>query len=372
MSRFYFTSFFVAFTVFRLAFAVSAEAPSKKIPPCERASTRGALPKDPLDRLLQTYHAALCARLDRGEVSKKDFEAFYKEMVEAVSLEKERIAVEDQVEQEATNSVAKVSRQGLISEKEKPPARRVEFLPEKLLYRPYVADPRRPRFSIKWLSGDEGESHIQTAIGGYFPFLDIRRPSAPDSAFQVAGFAGSWSRWDTRKSLDQIGTDFRGGLSFSYKRGPWALRLQNFHESDHLGDELIERTGRKRISYRREDIGLGITYALEEYYRLYAEAGYGYILGELNKPWRIQMGSEWEGSPLIAFGGRPFAALDFQTWEESKWDPNINLELGVVYWNQIRSRSFRLSLDLYRGRDPLGEFLRESLRYLSLGFSLDF
>ncbi len=102
-----------------------------------------------------------------------------------------------------------------------------------------------------------------------------------------------------------------------------SLRAEPFHENDHLGDELVIRTGRRRISYRREDIGLGFSYGAQPDYRLYAEAGYGYTLGKLNEPWRVQAGAEWEGSPVLPLGEQLFAAADLQSWEEVDWDPNL-------------------------------------------------
>jgi Protein of unknown function (DUF1207) len=327
-----------------------------------------------LDRLLHSYKIDLQTRLERGGISKKEFETFLSEITRAIDLEKEKLVLREQGQGERqTVSVEGTENRSAVKGKEDPATKRVEFLPARILYKPYVADPRRPRFSIKWLSGDGGESNIDTAIGGYIPILDLRRPSAQDEKTQVATFAGVWSRWDVKESLDQIGTDFRGGLSLSYRRKePWTLRLQYFHESDHLGDELVLRTGRSRIDYSRDDLSLGLSYEPHPQYRLYAEGGYGFSLGDPNKPWRGQVGAEWEGKPWFPLGGRPYAAADLQTWEESNWDPNLNLQFGVVFWNQLRSRSLRLSFDLYRGRDPLGEFLPERLRYLALGFSLDY
>ena len=351
----------------------------KEPPACEEKLKRRdeyphvVLPTESLDRLLASYNTLLCERLYSGEISREQFETFLREMTTAVDLERQRFAVQKQgsTEKEVSREEAGSGKERLVPERSQ--QKTLEFLPERLLYRPYIADPRRPRFSVKWLRGEQGESHIDTAIGGYFPLLDLKRKSAPpDEKAQVAGFAGAWSRWDVKENLDQIGTDFRVGLSLSYGEGPWAIRLQHFHESDHLGDELVIRTSRKRIEYRREDIGLGLSYKPDPQYRLYAEGGYGFILGGPNKPWRAQVGAEWEGSAWFPLGGRPFAAVDLQTWEESKWDPNVNLQFGVLFWNERQSRSLRFSLDLYRGRDPLGEFLRERLRYLALGFSFDF
>ncbi|HEU4343867.1 MAG TPA: DUF1207 domain-containing protein [Candidatus Binatia bacterium] len=319
---------------------------------------------DVLDRLLQSYQTDLQRRVTRGEISEREFETFLNEMTRAVHSEKGRLTMPVGGQSGERTDVQSVSleetnieeNQNELKGKGETAAKGIEFLPDKLVYQPYVADPRRPRFSLKWLRGDEGESDVDSAMGGYFPVLSLRRQSALDEESQLALFAGVWSRWDIGESLDQIGSDFRGGLSFSYKKNLWALRFQYFHESDHVGDELILRTGRERIDYRRDEVGLGLSYTPSMQYRLYAEGGYGFILGKPNKPWRAQLGIEWEGNAWFPLGGQPFAALDLQTWEESKWDPNVNAQMGVVYWNQKRSRAFRCRLISIEGATLSGSF----------------
>ena len=79
-----------------------------------------------------------------------------------------------------------------------------------------------------------------------------------------------------------------------------------------------------------------------------------------------------DGSPVLPLGGQLFAAADLQTWKEVDWDPNLNMQAGVVFWNARRNRALWLGVEFYSGRDPLGEFFRERLSYWTLGFSLDF
>lgn len=171
------------------------------------------------------------------------------------------------------------------------------FLPERLDYRPYVADPRRPRFGLSLLKGSDNTLQYDIPFGGAFPLLDLNPAATPFERLQLAAFAGVWSRFDLHHSLDMVGADYRAGLSLTEAHGPWATRLEYFHESDHRGDEFIIRTGQPtRLAYRREEIGAGVTYSPDATVRLYAEAGYGFILGAFNKPWRTQAGLEWEGA----------------------------------------------------------------------------
>lgn len=248
-----------------------------------------------------------------------------------------------------------------------------EFLPERLDYRPYIADPMRPRFGGSVLVGNGGELQYDTAIGGTFALFDLKAGVPPIEKLQLAGFAGVYPRFDIRHSLDEVGANFRAGLSLSTAHGPWAVRLQYMHESDHLGDELILRTGlTTRLAYLREEIGLGISYAPHAGLRLYAEGGYAFNIGKFNEPWRTQAGIEWEGGPRLPLGARLYAATDLQSRQEVAWNVDWTTQAGVVEWSEQRTRALRVFAEYHLGHDPLGEFLLDRLNYGSMGFAFDF
>lgn len=249
----------------------------------------------------------------------------------------------------------------------------VEVLPDRLDYRPYLADPRRPYFGGGVLKGAGGVLQYDTAIGGAFALLNLKAGGLPIEKLQFAGFAGVWSRFDIHQGLDEVGSDYRAGVSLSAAHGPWAMRIQYSHESDHLGDELILRTGRRtRLAYHREEIGLGIAYSPYQALRLYAEAGDAFFFGPVNEPWRAQAGIEWEGGPRLPLGARWYAAGDLQTYQEVGWNPDWTIQAGVVKWSERRTRSFRLAATYHLGHDPLGEFFRDRLNYGSMGVAFDF
>jgi hypothetical protein len=248
-----------------------------------------------------------------------------------------------------------------------------EFLPERLDYGQYIADPRRARFGAGLLAGSGGELQFDTAIGGAFPIFDFKPGDPPFEKLQMAGSAVVSPRWDIHHDLDEVGANFRAGLSLSAMHGPWGLRLQLLHESDHLGDELILRTGqRKRLAYLREEIDLGASYFPSADLRLYAEGSYGFSIGESNMAWKAQGGVEWEGGPRLPLGARLYAATDLQTYQEVHWNPDWTTQLGVVEWNARHNRSLRIFAEYHLGHDPLGEFFDQPLNYCETGFSLDF
>ncbi|MBI3804227.1 MAG: DUF1207 domain-containing protein [Nitrospirae bacterium] len=250
---------------------------------------------------------------------------------------------------------------------------RLEFLPQRLDYQTYIADPRQPRFSAILLSGTGGAVQNEIAFGGAFPLLNMNHEAASTERFQLAGMAGVWSRFDLHHTLDMVGTDYRAGISISGTGRLSAWRLQYSHESDHLGDELILRENLStRIAYRREEIAFGTAYLPSAALRFYTEAGYAFILGDGNRPWRLQAGAEWEGGPSLPLGARGFAAADLQSRQEVGWNVSWTIEAGVVKWNESHTRSMRLFVNYHYGHDPLGEFFRERLNYASIGLAFNF
>ena len=140
-----------------------------------------------------------------------------------------------------------------------------------------------------------------------------------------------------------------------------------------IGDELILRENLStRIAYRREEIAFGTAYLPSEALRFYADAGYAFILGDGNRPWRLQAGAEWEGGPRLPLGAREFAAADLESRQEVGWNVSWTIEAGVVKWNEPRTRSLRFFIDYHYGHDPLGEFFRDKLNYASIGLAFNF
>ena len=256
---------------------------------------------------------------------------------------------------------------------EESPQRGYRFLPDHLDYRHYIADPKRPRIGASVLKGDEGEVNYDTAIGGAFALLDLPSGPPPFERLQVAGFAGVFSRFDYNEHYDEIGSDYRAGLSISAVHDPWAVRLQYFHESDHLGDEYILREGiTDREVYLREEIGIGVSYFPFADVRLYAEGAYSIFTGTINDPWRFQAGIEWEGGPRLPLGFRLYAAGDMQIHQDLDWNPDWTAQAGVVKWDDGRYRSLRLFAEGHLGHDPLGQFFLENFDYGSIGFAFEF
>jgi hypothetical protein len=255
---------------------------------------------------------------------------------------------------------------------------RWEPFPPGHLYRPYVADVLRPQFSLAGLSvldvgiADSGDGRSLLQAGGRFGL--VRRTSAGVHlrAWQLSLEAGVNAVFDTEHNLDNIGWDGLYGLVWTAALGSsTAVKIGINHISSHIGDELAERTGRRRIDYTRQEVAIGVRHDFG-HAAAYVEGAWGADLrtDELQDPGRLQAGVEIEGRRR--FWGDRFhwlAALDLNAWEERKWSVDTSVWAGIA-WPR-RERTWRIGMIYRDGRVPLGELFQDDESYVGLGLWLD-
>jgi hypothetical protein len=61
--------------------------------------------------------------------------------------------------------------------------------------------------------------------------------------------------------------------------------------------------------------------------------------------------------------------MDVQAWEERDWNLDLAVQGGLAF--HAEGRRWRLGLEYYDGRVPLGEFYFEDQRHVSLGLFVD-
>ena len=244
------------------------------------------------------------------------------------------------------------------------------------IYSPYLADPKRVTFGFQALSVSEntipdiGDSLIGLRLGGRLELFQYAWQSNRLQANLEVGYRG---RFDHSNSQDEIGWDGNYGLLFSFSGSELlAYRFGVYHTSSHIGDEYIERTGRERISYTREEYLLGVQLNLDPAWQIYAEGGSAYNLKTkpLQRRKRAQMGVQYQAagfsiSPRLGW----FAAADFSAYEERDWMINRSFQLGYSFAAQ--PHTWRLALEHYDGQVPLGEFFQHDETYSGIGLYLD-
>jgi hypothetical protein len=246
-----------------------------------------------------------------------------------------------------------------------------QWFPEGLAYRHPVADPREPmsgvRLQFPFRSG--ADPKIENRIAVHY---SVWRQGDVTSCFEVQAEGGVHARFDMVHILDMDGADFRFGFPLVWREGAFAYKIHPWHMTSHLGDEFIERTGRLRHVYARNEICFGASYDLDVDLRVYGEAGFAFTMGEVNERWRLMAGLESIGHHFGAEWPEAFLGVNLTSFEEQDWGVQFNLEGGLWLRPRGSSRGVRLSLGYFRGPSPLTQFFDDKEHYWSLGFSLPF
>jgi hypothetical protein len=255
----------------------------------------------------------------------------------------------------------------------------VTLFPSGDLYPLAIADPHRVGFGVQQLHftdtaiPDAGDDRVGLRAGGRFGIVRVEPNGTEAWGWQASVEGGFNAQFDADHSLDNIGWDGRYGLVVTAGRaGGAAFKMGVLHDSSHVGDEYLLRTGRGRIGYTRHEVAAGFSWTITERWRTYAEAGWGYQLSNSSfmDPGRGQVGLEFDGcrGPRERCRGW-YGAVDLSAMEEREWHVDTAVQAGLA--GHFQGRIWRIGLEWYRGRPPLGEFFSYTESSLSIGIWLD-
>ena len=158
------------------------------------------------------------------------------------------------------------------------------------------------------------------------------------------GDKGQWGQWEAgvqggvfsifdlgSDSFDLINTDFLAAGFVGYRYGDFSALGRIFHQSSHLGDELLlSDTRPDRINLSYEGLDARLSYDLPFGARAYG--GGGWLIGvdpsDLGRG-LAQAGAEWR-SPWAFWHERlrPIAGIDLQWKQENRWHTDLSLRGG--------------------------------------------
>lgn len=250
------------------------------------------------------------------------------------------------------------------------------WFPERSLFTPLLADPRWPRFSLSYqyyIDDNELDSVAAPNFGELFPLLHYS-PSYGGS-WEVGIQAGVFAIFDlTSDSFDLINADYRVGIPITYALGNFAAMLRFYHQSSHVGDEYLLRTGSGRVNVSYEGISLLGSYDLPLGFRIYGGGGYLVHVdpGSLDRG-SLQFGAEYAGDDLGWEFAIPVAGIDVQLEEESNWRPNVSPRAGLQFGEPFGlGRNLQVLIEYFDGRSPNGQFYGHTIRYIGFGVHLHF
>ncbi len=246
----------------------------------------------------------------------------------------------------------------------------VEALPVDELFKPLIADPRQPQFSLKYHRYDTRDDFDAASVsfGDYFGFASGLFGEYGVSQIGLQGAVFAVFNLDS-ESFDLVNADYWLGIPLSARFGPYSFLTRIYHQSSHLGDEfLIGNPDIPRINLSYEDWETLMSYEWRQW-RFYG--GGGVILNsEPNlDPLHLQAGMEYR-RPVTFRDWQLVGAVDLQADQEQNWQGSGSYQAGFAIDGHA-GREVRFMLEHYRGFSPNGQFYNERLRYTGLGIYFD-
>lgn len=252
-----------------------------------------------------------------------------------------------------------------------------EAFPTGDLFRPLVADPKQAQFFVglnRFKSS--GARYTMASVGfgetfGLYRFFG--RTEGQGLQISVQGAIFAQFNMDT-PSYDLVNADYVIGVPVTFRHGNGSLRFRIYHQSSHLGDELLLSANppdRVNLSFEATEL----IYSHEwRGWRLYA--GGEYLLhnepADL-EPLSAHWGLEFRGSKPLLWHGRPIGGIDMKSLEEHDWAIDTSVKAGLEFGHpDPGQRRLRLMAEWYEGFDPHGQFYVNEVEYYGLELSLGF
>jgi hypothetical protein len=237
------------------------------------------------------------------------------------------------------------------------------------------ASPRVHGFVGRLISARRGDSRFgreqegEAVLGENFPLVSLkggRRPIVLGFGSQVYG---RFSLNDSKSAL--ISTDWVVGINTTAALDAWALTLEVYHESSHLGDEYGDRFPADRLDWTREVLAGWASYAAGVWR---FTAGASYVLDdELRLPAPGgSFGVDFHGRTRGALAGsvRPIAGLFLQADAATRWRVSSSAKLGVAFTTG-NTHDISVGLIAHDGLSTQRQFFRQESQYIGMELRFD-
>jgi hypothetical protein len=253
----------------------------------------------------------------------------------------------------------------------------VVAFPEGDLFCPLVADPRAMRSFLSYERGDFPDSTGARGIGsvGIADGVGLVRWGGrrPGEGLQIGLEAGVFAQFDLgASSADLLNADYVVGLPLTLRSGNVSGRLRLYHQSSHLGDELLDR-----VEIRNEGLSYEAVEALvsAELGAVRVYGGGEYVFGR--RPLTLDPYVAHAGVELrvpAARGTQLVGALDVKSGEQRDWEPAWAIHAGVELAYASRPdrppRIIGAFAEFYDGPSPYGQFFLDRSRFFGFGLHL--
>lgn len=248
------------------------------------------------------------------------------------------------------------------------------WLPELVPFFPtLLAEPHIVGYSAGYRSYDRvfRTDLLPVSIGDRFSLYQFK--DIPYGRAYVGIEACVWAIFEAKpKSLALINADYYIGLPLTYINNRFSARLRAYHQSSHLGDELlVENRHIKRLNPSMEVIDLFLSYDLIERFTIFG--GYSRVMRS-DETYRVKPNGFAYGFNyhLDVFKIRfrhieatPYVATYFSNWESNSWKLDSSVAIGYQ-WDKLYGHKLRLYVEGHDGYSPDGQFSKQRTKYVAI------
>lgn len=233
-----------------------------------------------------------------------------------------------------------------------------------------IADPRQVALSAAYFRL-AGQDTGDVALGHSWAMTRWQSRSGKWTfQWDVAGMA--FSRFVIGNGVNSFeAVDFNIDLPLTARRGSFSARMMLFHQSSHLGDDYIRRTGDRGFRYSIDGLRGQLAYEPTPYSRLYLGGSYAFHSVPVSAG-AAQIGLEIMGRDcglFLRYPTRLFVAQDFQARELVGWKSNWRTLGGLDIGFKNSKRRMRIHGGYFYGYSAFGQFFRRRERFLDFGVS---
>ena len=238
------------------------------------------------------------------------------------------------------------------------------------VFKPLLADPREAQVRLGLGYADPKLKFFEAGIGG--DLVIAKKRWAPDKELSVSLRGLIIGRLDTcGSSFPLLNTDFFGGVATGYRRGNDSWEAYLYHESSHLGDEILQDNRRERIDYSREALRLLWSHDFGKL-RVYGGPSVNMRAypSDIRGKATLQLGAEYR---WVAWNTPMYVACDLQSRQENDWAVNTTAQFGIELGDpaKVKNRP-RVFIELFNGHSNMGQYFDEHEKYIMLGFGYNF
>ena len=277
------------------------------------------------------------------------------------------------------------------------------FLPRIHYFQSLVADPLEPRMGIALLRTDlferagaglerepfsfpdpqdaASDVNAAPAIGGSIPLLQLAEWPGRGGIVASAQL-GVFSRFRIEyPSRDDVGQDWFVGMPFEIAYDRFSGRFRIMHRSSHIGDELVEVTGARRIEFGGEFADFLVAYEILDATRAYGGATWNFRsytehlpalrARDMHDHFELHAGIDrawygWSDGHSGLIGG-----VDWQSAQRTGWRSQFSVAGGYAA-RVSNGQSTRLLLRYFHGPSTVGEFFMTKETFWAVEWVVEF